>query len=81
MINRNAAIISTAMAVPEKIVPNQYFNELLGEDVSTWLVENLTNRERRWLAEDESVADLCEQAARTASPAIPWAARLRSPSP
>lgn len=51
------------MHVPEKIVTNQFFNEILGEDVDTWLRENLTIRERRWCGEDESTADLCVKAA------------------
>jgi len=45
------------------VLPNQYFNELLGEDVDTWLVENLTIRERHWCQENESTADLCMAAA------------------
>lgn len=63
---RNAIIRSTGMAVPDKVVPNQWFNELLGEDVDTWLKENVQIYERRWLAENEGVADLCEKAARQA---------------
>ncbi|MGD9898119.1 MAG: 3-oxoacyl-ACP synthase III family protein [Calditrichaceae bacterium] len=55
---RNAKIVSTAFYAPEKVLPNQYFNDLLGEDVDTWLSENLTIRERRWCADDESTADL-----------------------
>jgi len=54
----NARIIATAFHVPERILPNSYFNELLGEDVDTWLQENLTIRERRWCTDDESTADL-----------------------
>ncbi len=54
----NARIIASAFHAPEKIVPNSYFNELLGEDVDTWLRENLTIRERHWCAENESTADL-----------------------
>ena len=49
------------MYAPENIVTNQYFNELLGEDVGTWLEENLTIRERRWCNENESTADLTER--------------------
>lgn len=60
---RNARITGTGSASPERVVPNSYFNELLGEDVDTWLRENVQIFERRWLAEDESVADLCEKAA------------------
>ena len=51
------------MYVPEKVVPNSYFNELLGEDVDTWLSENVQIYERHWTDENESTADLAEQAA------------------
>jgi 3-oxoacyl-[acyl-carrier-protein] synthase-3 len=63
---RNAYLHSTGSSLPQRVVPNAYFNELLGEDVDTWLQENLTIRERRWLSEGESVADLCESAAQQA---------------
>jgi 3-oxoacyl-[acyl-carrier-protein] synthase III len=63
-VSRNARIIATGMYAPEKVVPNSFFNETLGEDVDTWLRENLTIRERRWCADDESTADLVEHAAR-----------------
>ncbi len=66
MSNRNAQIAGTGMYVPEKIVPNSYFNELLGEDVDTWLSENVKIYERRWTGDDESTADLAEKAARVA---------------
>lgn len=60
---RNAYIKSTGSFAPERIVTNKYFNELLGEDVDTWLVENLNIRERRWCSEDESTSFLCVKAA------------------
>lgn len=60
---RNAQIVSSGMYVPEKVVPNSYFNELLREDVDTWLRENLTIKERRWCNENQSTADLCVEAA------------------
>ena len=60
-MKRNAKIVATAMYAPDNIVTNQYFNELLGEDVGTWLEENLTIRERRWCKENESTADLVEK--------------------
>ncbi len=63
---RNAYIHSTGSSLPQRIVPNTYFNELLGEDVDTWLQENLTIKERRWMSEEESVADLCAASARQA---------------
>ena len=52
------------MYVPERVVPNAWFDERLGENVSEWLEQNLTIRERRWCADDESTADLVEAAAR-----------------
>jgi len=61
---RNAKIAATGMYAPERVVPNSFFNKLWGKDVDTWLVENLTIRERRWCAEDESTADLVERCAR-----------------
>lgn len=63
---RNAVIIGSGSYAPEKVVPNSWFNELLGEDVDTWLRENLTIRERRWCSENESTADLCTEAAKKA---------------
>lgn len=61
---RNAQIVASGMYVPEKVLPNSFFNELLGEDVDTWLRENLTIRERRWCNENQSTADLCVEAAK-----------------
>ncbi|MDN5350723.1 MAG: 3-oxoacyl-[acyl-carrier-protein] synthase [Bacteroidales bacterium] len=63
---RNAVITSSGMYVPERIVPNSYFDELLGEDVSTWLAENVQIYERRWCNENQSTADLCIEAAKDA---------------
>ncbi len=63
---RNAIILSTGAYVPERIVPNSYFDELLGENVSDWLAENVEIYERRWAAENQSTADLCIPAARQA---------------
>lgn len=59
---RKAIIKSTGAYAPERVVPNSYFNDILKEDVDTWLKENVNIYERRWCAEDESVADLCEKA-------------------
>ncbi len=63
---RNATIISSGAYAPERVIPNRYFDELLGENVSTWLEENVQILERRWCAEGESTADLAENAARQA---------------
>lgn len=65
-MKKNAVIIGTGSYAPEKVLPNSYFNELLGEDVDTWLRENLTIRERHWCSDNESTADLCMKAAHNA---------------
>lgn len=57
-----AKIISCGAYAPERVLKNSYFDEQLGEDVSTWLEENVQIYERRWCTEDESTADLAENA-------------------
>lgn len=57
---------SVGAYAPENVIPNSYFNELLGEDVDTWLRENLTIKERRWSSEDQSTSDLSVEAAKLA---------------
>lgn len=63
---RNAIIHSNGMYVPERIVPNSYFDELLDENVSDWLEEFVEIKERRWCAENESTADLAAAAGKQA---------------
>lgn len=62
MNRRNAHIIASGSYAPKKIIPNSYFNELLGEDVDTWLKEKVQIYSRHWCDENESTADLVEQA-------------------
>lgn len=62
----NAILISSGAYAPAQVIPNSYFNELLGEDVDTWLRENVHIYERRWTGPHESTADLAEAAARQA---------------
>ena len=61
---RRAAITGIGAYAPDQEIPNSYFNETLGQDVDAWLRENVNITTRRWCTEDESVADLCEQAAK-----------------
>ena len=63
---RNAVIRSTGAYVPQRVLPNSYFDESLGIDVSTWLSSHLGIKERRWCAEGESTVDLCLHAAKQA---------------
>lgn len=60
---RNAAIRATGMYVPEREIPNSYFDEYFGEPVGAWLVKNLDIHTRRWSRDDESTADLVVAAA------------------
>ena len=62
-MQHNAMIAACGAYAPERVVTNQWFNDLLGEDVDTWLRENVHIYERRWSAENESSADLAEKAA------------------
>lgn len=63
---RNAAILACGAYAPAKVIPNAYFDELLGEDVDNWLRTNVEIFERRWCTPEESSADLAERAARQA---------------
>lgn len=63
---RNALIQSTGSYAPTQVLRNSYFDQLLEEDVGTWLETNLRIRERRWCSEQESTADLCVEAGRRA---------------
>jgi 3-oxoacyl-[acyl-carrier-protein] synthase-3 len=62
----NAILIASGSAVPDRVVPNSWFNTQLGEDVDTWLQENLTIKERRWMSDGEKLSDLCVKAAERA---------------
>lgn len=61
---RNASIIASGSYVPDRVIPNSWFNEILGEDVDSWLRSNVQIYERRWCNADESTADLVEGACR-----------------
>ncbi|MFL7839039.1 MAG: 3-oxoacyl-ACP synthase III family protein [Candidatus Promineifilaceae bacterium] len=66
MMTRYAQILSTGRYVPEKMLPNTYFNEILGRNVDRWLVENVGIKERHVMASDETTSDLCMHAANQA---------------
>ncbi len=63
---RNAILTGTGSYVPERVVDNREFNERYGEDVDTWLRENLTIRQRHFAADDQATSDLIVPAARQA---------------
>ncbi|MDX2285593.1 MAG: ketoacyl-ACP synthase III [Bacteroidia bacterium] len=63
---RNAVILSSGMHVPERVVSNREFDEMLGENVSAWLEQTAQIFERRWCSESEAASDLAVQAAQQA---------------
>lgn len=60
---RNAKIIGTGIAIPEKILTNADLSEMLGEDISDFVANNLGIEERRVLDDDKSAADIATEAA------------------
>lgn len=60
---RYAQILSTGRYVPEKVLPNSYFNEILQRDVDEWLIKNVGIRQRHVMAEDQTTSDLAYHAA------------------
>lgn len=65
-MRRFAQILSTGRYVPEKVLTNAYFDEILGRKVDDWLVKNVGIKERHVMAEDETTSDLCMHAANQA---------------
>lgn len=62
----HARILSTGRAVPKKLLPNSYFDTLLKQNVSDWLVKNV-GIEQRFIMEDGQVtSDLAVEAAKQA---------------
>jgi 3-oxoacyl-[acyl-carrier-protein] synthase-3 len=58
-------IAGTGAYVPERIVPNSWFEGFL-DTSDEWIVQRTGIRERRFAAEDEATSDLCVHAARRA---------------
>ncbi|MEZ0393096.1 MAG: 3-oxoacyl-ACP synthase III family protein [Pseudobdellovibrionaceae bacterium] len=63
---RRATIVGTGMYVPEKIVKNQYFNDMYKKDIDTFLREQRNIFERRWMSDDQATSDLIIPAAEEA---------------
>jgi 3-oxoacyl-[acyl-carrier-protein] synthase III len=65
-MSREACIVATGIAVPERVVTNAELSARLGEDIDAFVSGVLGIRERRVCAPAESTADLAERAARAA---------------
>jgi len=61
---RNARIIASGAYAPERIIPNSYFDEHLGVNVSEWLEEVVKIYERHWMNDSQSTSDLALEASK-----------------
>ncbi len=59
-----AQIISTGRYVPARVLTNAELDQMLGEPVGEWLIQNVGIRERHLMADDENTSDLAVNAAR-----------------
>ncbi|MDX1662527.1 MAG: ketoacyl-ACP synthase III [Candidatus Promineifilaceae bacterium] len=67
MFPRYAQILSTGRYVPEKVVPNTFFDELFPErDIDAWLRKNVGIEQRHMMTEEQTTSDLCLHAAQQA---------------
>ena len=58
-------VLASGGAVPERVVPNDFFNYLV-EDADNWIFSRTGIRERRFAGESESTSDLATAAAKSA---------------
>ncbi len=63
---RRAVIRGTGSYAPEKVIRNEYFNELYGRDVDSFLREKRNIFERRHMSEAQATSDLILPAAQQA---------------
>lgn len=63
---RRATIVGTGLYAPEKVVKNQYFNDLYKKDIDTFLKEQRNIFERHWMSPDQTTSDLIVPAAEQA---------------
>jgi len=64
--DRKATIVGTGFYVPDRVVPNSYFNELYKRDMDTFLRTQRNIFERRWMAPEQTTSDLIVPAAQQA---------------
>ena len=61
-----AYIAGTGLYAPEKIVTNQFFNDLYRKDIDTFLKEQRNIYQRHWMRSDQTTSDLVLPAAQQA---------------
>jgi 3-oxoacyl-[acyl-carrier-protein] synthase III len=57
-MTRFAQIVSTGRYIPDKVITNADLDQMLGENVGDWLVENTGIQQRHVMADDETTSDL-----------------------
>ena len=57
-MERYAQILSTGRYIPEKVISNDELDQMLGENVSGWLEENVGIRERHIMADNETTSSM-----------------------
>ncbi|MGD8750466.1 MAG: ketoacyl-ACP synthase III [Anaerolineales bacterium] len=65
-MTRFAQILSTGRYIPQKAITNDDLNEMLGENVGDWLVENVGIHRRHVMADGETTSDMVTAAAERA---------------
>ncbi|PID86758.1 MAG: 3-ketoacyl-ACP synthase [Chloroflexi bacterium] len=65
-MSRYAQILATGRYIPEKIITNDDLDQMLGENVGEWLVENVGIHERHIMAADQTTSDMIAAAANQA---------------
>lgn len=63
---RRATIKGTGMHVPERVIKNQYFNEMYNKDIDTFLREQRNIYERHFMEPNQTTSDLIVPAAQEA---------------
>ncbi|MEM9454832.1 MAG: ketoacyl-ACP synthase III [Myxococcota bacterium] len=65
-MTRYAQILSTGRYIPERCLTNADMDQMLGESVSQWLIDNVGIEARHVMAEDQTTSDLVVAAAQQA---------------
>ena len=63
---RRATIVGTGMYAPERVIKNEYFNEMYKKDIDSFLKAQRNIHERRWMAPEQTTSDLILPAAQEA---------------
>jgi 3-oxoacyl-[acyl-carrier-protein] synthase-3 len=63
---RNATIIGTGFYAPDRVVTNQFFDDMYKKDIGAFLEKSRNIKERRWKAPEQRTSDLILPAAEKA---------------